>query len=98
LLPVESRTPNLLQLHFFDSGMEAPVNIWCFIMDGLDSFRRPRTPEVKGISWSVWYVLAVTLISKLISCSNHSAFCDAKHYWFLFASIHLFKINYKHEV
>jgi hypothetical protein len=27
LLPVESRTPNLLQLHFFDSGMEAPVNI-----------------------------------------------------------------------
>ena len=40
---------------------------------------------------NVSYVLAVTLMCKLISCSNYSTFLYAKYCWFLFALIHLFK-------
>ena len=36
LLPLESITSSLAQLYVFDSDMEAPVNMRCCIMDGLD--------------------------------------------------------------
>jgi len=43
-----------------------------------------RTPEMHGISWSVSCVLAITLTYKLVSCSKHFAFSDAKYCWFFF--------------
>jgi hypothetical protein len=36
LLPLESVTSSVVQLYVFDSDIEAPVNMRCCIMDGLD--------------------------------------------------------------
>jgi hypothetical protein len=35
-LPIESRTSKFAQLYVFDSDVEAPVNMRCCIVDGLD--------------------------------------------------------------
>jgi hypothetical protein len=43
------------------------------------------------VTRAVSFGLAITLMCKLISCSNHSAFFDTKYCLFLLASIHLFK-------
>jgi len=48
--------------------------------------RLPRTHEMHGISYSVSHILAVNLMSELLSCSSHSAFSDTKYCWFLLAS------------
>jgi hypothetical protein len=42
------------------------------------TFRRPRVPDVHGISSSVSYVLAITLLCKLASFSNHPALFDTE--------------------
>ena len=54
--------------------------------------QRTNILEMRDISKICFLFLVVTLVCKLNSCSNHSAFFDKKKYcWFLLASNRIFK-------